>query len=223
MAHSVICSFCNKKFDRDKIEYCKTGARRYAHAACMLRKASEDISFVKLEIINPLDNVVCVYCQESLNRKDADCVMVSEGKYAHKNCAEIEANREKTDLELLEDYIKVLFKCDYVPPRIRQQINEFVAKYNYTYSGIRKSLQYFYEVKGNPISKANGGIGIVPYVHKDAYNYYYSIWLAHQKTENIEIKQYVPKVKEITIPRPQIKVKKRNLFSFLDEEVDNGK
>ena len=223
MAHNVICSFCQKKFDRDKIEYCKTGARRYGHASCMLRKAAEDKSFIKLEIINPLDFVECIYCKETMNRNDEDCVMVMNGKYAHKKCAEIETNREKTDAELLDEYIIKLFNYDYVPPRVKNQINDFIAKYNYTHSGMRKALQYFYEIKGNSIDKANGGIGIVPYVYQDAYRYYYSIWLAHQKTENVEIKQYIPKVKEIVIPRPVAKVKKRNLFSFLDEEVNDGK
>jgi hypothetical protein len=50
-----------------------------------------------------------------------------------------------------------------------------MSKYNYTYSGIHRSLEYFYEVKGNSLDKANGGIGIVPFVYQDAYNYYYSL------------------------------------------------
>lgn len=222
MAHNVICVYCQKKFDRDKIEYCQVSSRRYSHASCMLREAEKDPSFIKKDIINPLDFVKCVYCQETINRHDEDCAMVSEGKYAHKKCAEIETHREKTDLELLEDYIKKLFKCDYVSPRIKKQINDYVDKYNYSYSGMRKALQYFYEVKGNSIEKANGSIGIVPYIYQDAYNYHLAIWQAHQKTEHIEIEQYVPKVKEIVIPRPKPKIKKRNLFSFLDEEVNNG-
>jgi hypothetical protein len=34
---------------------------------------------------------------------------------------------------------------------------------------------------------------------------------------------YEPKIKEIVIPRPKPKVKKRQLFVFLDEEVEDGK
>ena len=33
-----------------------------------------------------------------------------------------------------------------------------------------------------------------------------------------EVELYTPKVKEIVIPRPERKVKKRPLFTFLDEE-----
>ena len=74
-----------------------------------------------------------------------------------------------------------------------------------------------YEIKGGDKSKANGGIGIVPYVYKDAYNYHYNLWLAQQKNKDVKIELYTPQVKEIVIPRPQRKVKKRQLFTFLDE------
>ena len=66
----------------------------------------------------------------------------------------------------------------------RKQMKDFVENYHYTYSGMKKALVYFYEIKKNDISKANGGIGIIPYVYRDAYNYYYTLWLANQKNEN---------------------------------------
>jgi hypothetical protein len=83
---------------------------------------------------------------------------------------------------------------------------------------MQKALTYFYEIKGNSIEKANGGIGIIPYIYKDAYNYYYSLWLARQKNENKVVETYIPEVKEIIIAPPKRKIKKRNLFTFLDEE-----
>jgi hypothetical protein len=41
--------------------------------------------------------------------------------------------------------------------------------------------------------------------------------LAQQKNENKIVQEYVPNIKEIIIPRPERKVKKRKLFTFLDE------
>ena len=81
-----------------------------------------------------------------------------------------------------------------------------------------KALIYHYEIKGGDIDKANGALGIVPYVYQKAYNYYYSLWEAQQKNKEKIIEYYVPKVKEIIIPAPERKVKKRKNFSFLDEE-----
>ena len=105
---------------------------------------------------------------------------------------------------------------------MQQQINKFALDYNFSYSGMQKALTYFYEVKGNSIEKANGGIGIVPYVYQQAYNYYLALWQAQQKNQDKVIIDYIPKVKEITIPKPQRKIKKQNLFTFLDEEKESG-
>jgi hypothetical protein len=79
-------------------------------------------------------------------------------------------------------------------------------------------------VKGNKFDegKAQGGIGIVPYVYQHAYNYYYAIWEAQQKQSNISdvasVEQYIPKVIEVKIPTPKREERKRKLFTFLDEE-----
>ena len=112
-----------------------------------------------------------------------------------------------------------LFGLDYVTPRIRKQINQYMSEYNYSYTGILKALKYFYEIKKNNIDKSQNGIGIVPYIYNDAFNYYYALWLAQQKNENKE--QITYKIEEIHIPVPQRKLKKRKLFSFLDEEEES--
>lgn len=119
-----------------------------------------------------------------------------------------------------------LFGSDYVYARIRNQIKDYVTNYGYTYSGIQKALIYYYEITGHKFDaeKSNGGIGIVPYVYQKAWNYYYAIWEAQQKQENIQdassLEEYIPKVIEVHIPTPKRQIKKRNLFSFLDEEEE---
>ena len=76
-----------------------------------------------------------------------------------------ETSKRSKDKEELNEYIKKLFKIDYVDARIQKQIKQYVEEYHYSYSGIRKALIYFFEIKGNSIEKSNGGIGIVPYVY----------------------------------------------------------
>lgn len=167
--------------------------------------------------------VTCVYCKQKFDRDKLPFVQISQRRYAHQECSlteEQKLNKEEQDKLDLENYILKLFKIDYIDARIRKQINQYREEYNYTYSGIRKALTYFYEVKGNSIEKANGGIGIVPYIYQHAYNYYLALWQAQQKNQDKVLHDYVPKVKEIVIPRPQRKVKKRELFTFLDEEAE---
>ena len=146
---------------------------------------------------------------------------ISERRYAHLTCAiaaENEKNQAEKDKEDLENYIMNLLGEEFISPRVRKQISSYIETYNFTYSGMKKALVYFYEVKGNDKSKANGGIGIIPYVYRDAYNYYYSIWLANQKNEDKIVTNYKPVIREVRIPPPQLKPRKRRLFSFFEED-----
>lgn len=224
MAHSVKCLYCGANFDRDKEAYVQVSARRYAHAACALREYSKNEELPKPKVIDPNDFVTCIYCKKTFNKSEENFKLFSNGKYAHQSCFEVEQVRELTDQEKLERYIMKLFQSDYVYAKIKKQIKDYITNYGYTYSGIHKALVYYYEIKGNIFDegKAQGGIGIVPYVYQNAYNYYYAIWEAQQKQEHIvdanSLAEYLPKTIEIKIPVPKRQEKKRNLFSFLDEE-----
>ena len=83
-----------------------------------------------------------------------------------------------------------------------------------------KALDYFFRVKNNPVDKSKG-IGIIPYIYKQAYDYYYALWLANEHNKKIDLNAYVPKDIEITIVSPQRKIEHRPFFTFLDEE-DNS-
>ncbi len=168
--------------------------------------------------------VTCVFCGKRFDRDKLPYQAVSARRYAHIECfkqEEAKLKKIEQDKANLEAYIMKLFGETYINARVRKQINTFIQEYDYSYSGIHKALTYFFEVKGNSIEKANGGIGIVPYVYKDAYNYYYSIWLANQKNEYVKPEDFVIPVREVHIPVPQRKVKQRKLFTFLDEEVED--
>ena len=100
-------------------------------------------------------------------------------------------------------------------------INQYTdpsGDYRYTYSGIRKALTYFYEVKKNDIKRANGSIGIVPYIYRESYEYYYALWLAQQTNQDKSIETYVPQEQVVVIKSPKRPIKKRRFFTFLDEE-----
>lgn len=165
--------------------------------------------------------VTCVYCKKKFDRDKIPFVQISTRRYAHKECSEQENQRlfkEEADKIALENYIIQLLKLEYITPRIRKQLNTYQEQYGYTYSGMHKALIYFYEIKGNSVEKANGGVGIIPYVYQDAYNYYYALWEAKQANKDKEIETYIPVEEVVRIPVPQRKLKKRKLFTFLDEE-----
>lgn len=167
--------------------------------------------------------VTCAICKLKFDRDKYPAVLVSSRRYAHASCAgqlSPEKEKEQKDLQALETYIIKLFQLEHMDGRITLQIKKYMQDHpEYTYSGIKRTLEYFYEIKGNSIAKANGGIGIVPWVYEEAKRYFYNQWLLSQKNADKDIVSYVPKINEIIIKPPVREPKKRKVFTFLDEEV----
>ena len=135
-------------------------------------------------------NVKCTVCGQTFDRDKIQAVKVSARRYAHYSCkpdGELVplANPVDEDLLKLEAYIEKLLGSNYNHAKVKKQIKDFKKDYDYSYSGMLKTLIWFYDIKGNPKDKANGGIGIIPFVYKDACNYYYSLYLAQIANEQI--------------------------------------
>lgn len=145
----------------------------------------------------------------------------AEKKKAEKEAkAKASAERKKA-IGPLYDYICKIFHYDEVPARIIIQIRQMQKEYGFTESGILKTLQYFYEVKQGTFTKANGGIGIVPYVYDEAKKFYYRIYLAQQGNTNKSLNQLIT-TENITIKAPKRKGRKRKLMNVqLSEEGVN--
>lgn len=171
--------------------------------------------------------VICTKCGKRFNRDKVQTIQTGARRYAHLNCPSDEeiVPAEKTDLTKLKDYIYKLYGDKANWALVMKQIKEYQKDYNYTLSGILKSLIWFHEVQGNSpeksLEKGHGGLGIVPFSYQQAYNYYLSLYLASQNNINKDIKKMTSKTKEITIPPPKIYIQKR-LFNFLDEEEETG-
>ena len=163
--------------------------------------------------------VKCYYCGLTFDRdKEVDCVAVNQRRYAHLEChirKQQEKTQEEKDLEALEEYIMQLLQVDYITPRVRKQINDFKAQYNYTYTGMRKALAYFYEVKKNSTEKANGGIAIVEWVYGDAMSYYSKMNKYKKMQESTDIKDYITETQTLVFkPKPIQKPKGVRLFNL---------
>lgn len=167
--------------------------------------------------------VKCFYCGQTFDAAAEPFIKPNSTRYAHKDCAENEEAKKtkvQKDKANLEAYIKELFNIKALTPKIKRQIDDYTKNKNYTYSGIHKTLKYFFEIRGNSIEKANGGIGIVPFVYDDAFNYWRAIWEAKERNEQVNIQDYILPQREIHILPPQREPLKtmRKLFTFLDEE-----
>lgn len=165
--------------------------------------------------------VICPYCNRRFDRDKEDFVMASSRRYAHPECAkkhEEEKTQEERDLEALEKYIMKLFNESYINAKTKKQIKNYKKVYNYSYSGMHKTLFFWFEIKGNSVEKANGGIGIIPYIYQEAHDYYYNLYLAKIANQEKNIEEYKPKIKHIEIFAPVNEPKKIKLFDLEDKE-----
>lgn len=165
--------------------------------------------------------VTCVYCNKLFDRDKEAFTQISARRYAHAKCvSEHQKNisKQEQDYNNLIEYIKKLYKVPAVLPTVIKQIKEFKQQYGFTYTGIQKSLYWFYELKGNPISKANNQLGIIPYIYNDACNYFYHLYLGQIASEK-EIE--MPSLRKILIQSPECvpEMLKTKMFD-LEENID---
>ena len=159
--------------------------------------------------------VICKYCNQKFNRDIEPFVEVGARRYAHKSCAErVDAAipQDEKDYNNLEIYIKKLFNIKTINAKTKKQIRDFREEYGYSYSGMLKTLYWWYEIQDHTTELAQNGIGIIPYIYDDAEKYYYTLYLAKMVNDNIG--EYKPKIEEIEIASPRIHVNPIKLFQI---------
>lgn len=162
--------------------------------------------------------VKCLYCGERFDRLSEPNVKIGR-RYAHQKCYEAQDDKtlkEQQDKHEFFDYIKEIYGSDYNFVSISKQAESYIKQYNFTYSGMLKSLKWFYEVQKNDKESANGRIGIIPYIYEDAKKYYYNLYLAKEKNKGVN--NYCIQVKEIVITSPRMFTAPPRLFDLGDED-----
>lgn len=165
--------------------------------------------------------VKCIYCKMTLDKQEAVQPNPDIFRYAHKDCYErIQASKTQAekDYEELENYIKKLFNIQILTATITKQIKTFKEDYDLSYTGILKTLQWWYEIKKNKIEDKNWGIAIVPHIYAQAEDYYRSIWTAEQANAAMDLEHYQPKVEIVRIPPPRPMRQPPQLFDLEEKE-----
>ena len=117
--------------------------------------------------------VTCLYCQEKFDRDKIKCQKIGR-RYAHITCNEPRIDVDGSAYNMIIQYCGEVFRDNVNYMKIRTQIKDFVAQ-GLTYKGIYLTLKYWYEIKKESTERAAGGIGIVPYVYKEAATYWKSM------------------------------------------------
>ena len=163
----------------------------------------------------------CPYCGISFDRNQEEWVAVNSRRYAHKSChdrAQAGKTQDEKDYELLLSCIKKIFGYTTIPAKVTRQIADYKKEYNFSYSGMHKALTWWFEVKGNSVEAANGGIGILPYIYNDARTYYFGLYMAQLSNQNRTVRQ---DVEVVEIPSPRVYVQPPKLFDIGEEENES--
>lgn len=121
--------------------------------------------------------VKCLFCGETFDADKEEYVMPNSRRYAHKSCAENHVDYKSK----IHDFMKGKLGTQYSFTKIESQIKKIKAQEQIDEECIYRSLVYWYEILGNSADKANGGIGIVPYIYNQ-----YLVW-AQEQRKNAQI------------------------------------
>ena len=165
-----------------------------------------------------MHKVKCKYCEQVFDTDKEPFVLVSAKRYAHKECEKYKETQtpEEKERESFFEYTKKLFGSQYNYLATQKLAEQYIKKHKYTYSGMLKSLIWFYDITKHSTEKSNGSIGIIPYIYDQAREYYYSLYLMQIANQNKDIKAFAPKQVEVKIKRPRPGKRKHKLFNLDD-------
>lgn len=149
--------------------------------------------------------VTCRVCKEKFNadpeQEGVEWVMPSRNWYYHKVCytewlSAVDTDTDMSDDEwakYIYDYLKHDVHLDYNYHLIEAQRKAMLKDHEnkMTSKGIYFALRYFYDIQHGDKEKSRGGIGIVPYVYKDAAQY----WIGREKRNRGIIQQIMMQMK----------------------------
>ena len=172
--------------------------------------------------------VTCQICHKKFDRDKEPFKKIASRKYVHQSCYD---NANKNEKEIIQDQkdLDELFK--YCEKLVGKEKFNFLATQKYfqklksdpdkvyTYTGMLRTLHWYYEVKGHTPDES--AVGIIPYAYDDANRYYYNIWLITQMNAPKIVKGLEAQAIDITIPEPKVIKKKSKNFSFLDEDKED--
>lgn len=117
-------------------------------------------------------SVKCLYCGNEIDRDtNNEWRQLNNKRYVHEKCYQ-DHERNKEYKNKIHEKMKDLCENEYLRQKVNSQIKMYTEKDNINEYDIYQTLVYWYDIKHNDPSQANGGIGIVPYVYKDAKKYF---------------------------------------------------
>lgn len=111
----------------------------------------------------------CLYCGKEFSPDTEPYQKPRVNRYAHESCCTWDNDEYVKDRIKL--YLREKFGDSYSGPKITRQLDKF-EKEGMKPRQIYSAIVYWFEVKHGDISKAMGGIGIIPHIYQESIEYY---------------------------------------------------
>ena len=112
-----------------------------------------------------------VKCPECGTFNDKENTIAHNSRYYCKICYE-NYMREAQAYKDLVAYICELFQMDAPTPLMCKQIKDYKEQFDYTYRGMKTTLNYFFEIQEGNDPNDSIGVGIIPFVYDEAKKFY---------------------------------------------------
>ena len=162
-------------------------------------------------------SVMCRICRKRFDKEKlvegVDWINPVKNMYYHKKChddwktehGDVTANKADEEyIDCIYSFLSQDLKVKYDYIKCESQRKNFIKSKGYTNKGICFALKYYYEVKNNSWDKAQGGIGVVPYIYAESREYWTEL---NSRQENI-VEQIAAQMKA-RADRPTITITKQ--------------
>jgi hypothetical protein len=226
------CAYCSGRIDPSKDEVVDV-ALGQVHKACyekrqqakanMQQRVPTPAATAEKKVVErksrQADMKKCPYCDKKFDITKEEYCMVSQRRYAHKECYDKYHTEDDDKVEDIYTFLReeVLITCDRA--QCEKQRKNFITKFGYTNEGILNALKYFYKVKKQSPEKSGNRIGIVPYVYNEAKAYYESLERKQKQLTKTAVEQMNKKPRVIKVMLPEKPVDK----GFIDlDTIEKG-
>ena len=154
----------------------------------------------------------CVFCGSTIENSFDE--IPYKNRYAHKNCfntamkttvtkkkEHIEAKKKTLGRAKPKAELKDALNKDELPAKIYKLTEDYIKKYEFTYSGILNTLIYYFDLCNHGVD--GDCIGIVPYYYADAKEYFDHYQTALNSNKVVEVDS-IYKEKKVKIKTPQV-------------------
>ena len=158
--------------------------------------------------------VKCPVCGEQFIREDVEYIHM-KNRYYHKNCYEKMIADQET-IENIHSKMRELCGDAYSKKRIDDKIVAY-RQLGFSAEGIKKSLDYWYDVRQEDPANSYGSIGIVEYIYNEALEYWKEQEEQNNKFSNVDFDKLNESLQAVTVkvkPTHTIKPKRTKLFKL---------